>query len=120
MDSSNPAVAQQLPISPAALEALEKDASLITAQARKMFFIQAHKVHQLMAGANVPMGQRLQFMEVLAKAGDVYPKATAVQAGAGGPAFSINIVLNKDDPKPIASSQPVVEVDVEDVTPKDE
>lgn len=109
MDTSNPAVAQQLPISPAALEALEKDASLITEQARKMFFIQAHKVHQLMAGANVPMGQRLQFMEVLAKAGDVYPKATAAVQGAGGPAFSVQIVFN-DKPNTPAIDVAAVEV----------
>lgn len=124
MDESNPAVMDQMRSGPADLEEVALDTKVITRQSRKMLFLQVQKTHTLMANPAIPIGQRLQFIDTLAKLADAYPKANA---GAGqlpqGAGFSVSIVYNAPVPQAnthINSQDPapttVITAEVSDVT----
>ena len=111
MDANNPAVASQTAISPADLERVAKDPTLLTETARKMLAVQMVTMHKRAADPNMPIGQRQSWMEFLAKIGDAVPKQNAVLAGGPGAGFSVQIIMNQ----PAAQPAPVIEATTAEV-----
>lgn len=93
MEQSNPAVASQTSLSPADLERVGNDPSLLTVTARKMLAVQLMTMHKRMADPNVPVSQRQAWIEFLSKLGDAVPKQ--IQAVTPGAGFSVQIVFNR-------------------------
>lgn len=91
MNEQNPAVAQQLAVPPAMLEAVEKDPRVLSGVARKMLLVQMDAIHRRLRDPNAPIGQRQAFADFLAKVGDAVPKASSQGAVAAG--VSINVVF---------------------------
>lgn len=113
MDANNPAVAQQTALSPADLERIAKDPTVLTETSRKMLAVQMMTMHRRMADPTVPIGQRQSWMDFLAKLGDAMPKQAANGIGVSGPGFSVQIVLTQ----PTANSTPAQPADVIEADP---
>lgn len=92
MDQSNPAVEQQMHLSPAILAMLDEDKTILPTTARKMLFVQMSELHKRFKDVNAPIGQRQAFADFLAKIADAYPKTNA-PAVAPGSGFSVNIIM---------------------------
>ena len=110
MDLDNPALVRAASIPPALLAELDTNPNALQPQYRKMFAIQMNYLHQLLRSPTVPFSQRLQAMDLFAKASGAYTSASATPAGAGE-RFSLSINVTQAAP----STQLVV-----DVTPKNE
>ena len=91
--SENPAIERQTALPPALLEALESDPDAMTPHYRKMVAIQAYRLHKLAGSPSMPIGQRVQVLELFSKLAGVDKKGQAAQA-ASGPAFSVQIVFS--------------------------
>jgi hypothetical protein len=115
MDQDNPAVQRQTSIPPALLEQLDVNAKAMTPTYLKMVAVQANHLHFLLKNPNIPLGQRMQAIDLLAKLGGVYASASApVQGNASGPALSVQIVFSNEPPKTYTAKV----VEAEDATIK--
>ncbi len=111
MDDENPAVTAKTRIPPALLDEAGKDPKVIEEMARKIYFVNLDRIQRQISaqGDNVPLRTRLDYMEHVAKIGQLgEKKAAASAAGAGAPGFSISIVLPQTSTA--ANSLPKVEV----------
>lgn len=104
MDVNNPAVTKHTNLSPADLEKIGKDPSLLTFTARKMLAIQMMTTHDRMKDVNIPLGQRQSWMEFLSRVGDVVPRQSAGGVGVLGPGFSVQIVMNAPSSGPATTA----------------
>jgi len=111
MEQSNPAVASQTSLSPADLERVGNDPSLLTVTARKMLAVQLMTMHKRMADPNVPVSQRQAWIEFLSKLGDAVPKQ--IQAVTPGAGFSVQIVFNRPQQEIVDVTAKTREVDSE-------
>ena len=68
MDESNPAVRNQLALSPARLEEIATDKAEMLKLFRKFQVINALKIHQEVGKPNVPLAARINYAEQLNKA----------------------------------------------------
>lgn len=107
MKQDNPAVTRQLQTPPAMLEEVEKDPKAMSGWARKLLLVQINQMHLDVRTKDIPLSQRLQFAELLAKLGDAVPRASVPAAAGSG--FSVNIVFGDNTRKKV-DLEPVVEV----------
>ena len=114
----NPAEFQLTKIPPALLEQLVEDPRAMDPTFRIMLAINVDRAHRRAEDPNLPLSQRLQLIDTLAKLTDAYPKASVAAAGAGGPALSVQIIFNKPDPKPAAEVIEATTVEVKDALPE--
>jgi hypothetical protein len=91
VETTNPAVERQLRLSPAELEKIATDPTIITKLGRKISAIQLLDIHRRLADPNVSLKLRMEFAEFAAKLGDVMPKPNAAVNG-GAPLFTLTIV----------------------------
>jgi hypothetical protein len=77
---------------------------------RKLVLVHTNVLHGKMRDPAVPVSQRLQFAEFLAKIGDAVPKATAMQSSPGA-GFSVNIVFgNSETPQVTTKDMGTIEL----------
>lgn len=82
IDTQNPAVAKNLDLPPALLEAIRDSPEMMQPLARSMAAVMANDLFVSRAGLTAPQQQSL--MESFAKLGNLHPKeAPATQVGAG-------------------------------------
>jgi hypothetical protein len=110
MDSSNPAVSQQMNLSPAMLEAVGRDHRILVDIAKKMSLVQLDSLHRAAGNPNLPMGQKIQIAELTMKVADLFPRAAAANVSTGTP-FSVNIVFSNKTPPPNIGTSNVTTVD---------
>lgn len=108
MDEQNPAVAAQTRIPPALLEEVGNDPRELERWVRKLYLVNMDKLQRLMKAQDIPISQRMAWLEHLAKYGGLgQAKAAPVAAGSG---FSVQIVLNNQNQQPPTAIPQVVEV----------
>lgn len=112
MDINNPAVSQQMNVSPAMLEAVGRDQRVLVDIAKKMSLVQLDSLHRAAGNPNLPMGQKIQIAELTMKVADLFPRAAVANASAGVP-FSVNIVFSNKAPPPNIVTNTVTTVDAE-------
>lgn len=90
-DNTNPAVANQLAVPPAALELAAKNPNYLRELARKMLLVQVTKLQKQSDSPDLTVAQRLALAEFLSKIGDMQPKPNVSAQVDTGPKFSVNI-----------------------------
>ena len=115
MDQENPAVLALANVPPAVLKALDEDPTLLTKYSRRFHMIGMSYMHQRMRDPNIPIGQRLAWLDHLAKTGGAGANEKASAPGAG---FSVNIIMNQTPTQAPTAKAEVVNADVQDVTVK--
>lgn len=108
MDEQNPAVSKHINIPPAVLEEVGKDPKAMEALCRKMYLVNADRMHRDMRSPNVAMSLRLQWLDHLAKYGGIGAARNQPAAAAPGTGFSVNIIL--DGSAPVSKPPTVVGV----------
>lgn len=91
MDLDNPAVAALVTMPPALLEELAQNPKARKDHFTKLMLVQTDVFHMRLKDPNIPLTQRLAFMEFLAKVADVLPKPQAANASAAAPVAVLNI-----------------------------
>ena len=109
MDEQNPAVGKQVQIPPAFLEEVGQDPRALEAWCRKLYLVGVDKVHRAMRDPNIPLGQRMAWLDHLAKYGGLGQQRQQATTGQGS-GFSVQIVLN--NPAESAKPAPAV-IDVQ-------
>jgi hypothetical protein len=101
----NPAVTSLTNIPPAMLEDLIENPQAMNPTYRIMLASAVDATYRRIQDPSTPVGQRIQFIDQLAKLADAYPKAgIQANANAGGPALSVQIIFNKPE-----KAAPVIE-----------
>ena len=121
MDLQNPAVTRHTTLTPADIEAVATDPSLIEIKSRQMLLVQLRYTHDQMGSPNTPLTQRMKFVEILAGLSGANAKANAPAAQAVEK-FSVNIIIDPASAtKPVNAAASDITIDteaVEVVTPK--
>jgi hypothetical protein len=103
MDQDNPAVTRQLAVPPAILEQVGQDGKALQSYTRKFLMAQLSVLQDKMRDVNVPLAQRMQYAELLAKYSDLptTPKDTGKNSNPNGnaPGFSVQIVFSGNAPQ---------------------
>lgn len=90
MDLDNPAVAALVTMPPALLEEFAQNPKARKDHFTKLMLVQTDVYHMKLKDPNIPLSQRLAFMEFLAKVADVLPKPQ-VANGSAAPVAVLNI-----------------------------
>ncbi|NVN99240.1 MAG: hypothetical protein HXX17_07950 [Geobacteraceae bacterium] len=109
MDQENPAISDQLIVPPTLLAAAAKDPKVISEQARKLLLVELAITGDLFKNPQVPMGQRLTYLDLLTKLSGVVTAAAAPVAQ--GPGFQVQIVF----PEGMGKPRKVVDVEATEV-----
>lgn len=108
-DDDNPAVTALTAIPPAVLEEFRDNPDAAAPYARIMYGTGVVAMNDLMRDPKVPLRTRLDWLDHLARIGNIEKKQSAT-ATQNGPGFSVNIVLNSPQPGatlPAATAQVV-------------
>jgi hypothetical protein len=102
MDQDNPAVTRQLAVPPAILEQVGQDGKALQSYTRKFLMAQLSVLQDKMRDVNVPLAQRMQYAELLAKYSDL-PTTPKEQKNSNpngnAPGFSVQIVFSGNAPQ---------------------
>ena len=111
MDRNNPAVGQLTRISPALAAAISENPSNLQPWARSLLVDYIDELDEFIAlnPDKVTFNQRLQFVEMLAKLGDAFPKTAAVNPTGNAPGFSVQIVFAPNPKSPPTPTALVIE-----------
>lgn len=109
MDRSNPAVSKHTSIPPATLERIVSDPLGLAPWARALLVQHIDEMDTRLANDpdSVPIGQKMEFMNFLAKLGDAMPKPQQ-QVGGPGAGFGVTIVLTTPAKADSGKSAPLV------------